>query len=221
MFLKKYYYLWGAALILIGLFVAFYGSALLTFLFFVIAAIATFLFGCWAIYAILAKAKPDGVSTGVGWAIIAAMAILSLVAGYFFAKFRAIGLGLLAAWGGVCLGFLINTTFFVSNTWAYWAIIVGCALVVGLLTFYVQEAVVMVITSFIGSYAVIRGISLYAGGFPPETQLHRMIKEGGLTWDDFPKAFFGYLAGILILSILSAIYQFKHGKKTQRTSINK
>lgn len=52
-FLAKYKYLWGAALILLGLSVAFYGSALLTFLFFIVAALATFLFGCWAIYAII------------------------------------------------------------------------------------------------------------------------------------------------------------------------
>jgi len=68
----------------------------------------------------------------------------------------------------------------------------------------------MFITSFAGSYFIIRGISLYAGGFPNEVDLSNDISSGGVDWNSFNKAFYGYLAGIVVLTGLSFYFQVKH-----------
>jgi hypothetical protein len=43
-------------------------------------------------------------------------------------KFRKIGVSIFAAWGGVMIGFIINTTFVVPNVYVYYAVLGGCAL---------------------------------------------------------------------------------------------
>ena len=63
---------------------------------------------------------------------------------------------------------------------------------------------------------IIRGIAMYAGGYPNETELHAMAKDGFIDWSTFPKAFYGYLAGIVILSVLSGIFQWKHNKEAEK-----
>jgi len=50
------------------------------------------------------------------------------------------------------------------------------------------------ITSFIGTYLFVRGISLFVGGFPPEYLIYEMIKSGvGIT-----QSFYYYLGGIIL-----------------------
>lgn len=127
-------------------------------------------------------------------------------------KFRKYGVGLFAAWGGVMLGFLVTTTFAVANVYAYWAIIVAAAIAMFFIAVKLEKTVVIILTAFIGSYALIRGISLYAGQFPSETELHDELEAGVLTWETMPKAYYGYLAGIVVLTILSALFQIKSNK---------
>lgn len=90
-------------------------------------------------------------------------------------KFRKWGIACLAAWGGIMLGLLITSTFVVGTNASYWAIVMGSCFGSAFLVLIAEKKIVMLITSFTGSYAFIRGISLYAGGFPNETELHKMI----------------------------------------------
>jgi len=66
----------------------------------------------------------------------------------------------------------------------------------------------MIATAFFGSYACIRGISLYAGGFPNERSIHKIIAEGHITKDDFSKTFYIYIGAIILLFIISLIFQW-------------
>ena len=135
--------------------------------------------------------------------------VFSSIFGYVCVKFRKWGLSLLAAWGGVMLGFAITTAFFISSELAQWGIWIGMGIVTFLITLYSEKRAIIVLTSFIGSYSLIRGISLYAGGFPSEFDLPDQIKAG-LDFNSFPKAFYGYMVGIIVLWVLSCWFQFKH-----------
>jgi len=211
-FFAKYRDFWGAALILVGIFLAFFGNGFVSVLFFMISCVATFGASFWLIFWILDRASvvPSEV---VGWIIFGCCILLGCIVGYCFFKHRPLGLGLLAAGGGVALGFLLNVTFFVKEDWLYYLVICGCAVVLGVVTYFLQETVIILITSLIGSYAIIRGISLYAGGFPSEMELHNDIQAGTIKWDDFPKIFYAYLGGIVLLTAASAFYQFRVSKK--------
>lgn len=99
------------------------------------------------------------------------------------------------------LGFVITNTFVIGSAVWYWIIIVVLALVFAVLAFFTEKHVIMFVTSFVGSYSLIRGISLYAGGFPNEVELHNEIESGAVDWDSFNKGFYGYLAGIVVLTV--------------------
>lgn len=66
------------------------------------------------------------------------------------------------------MGLLITTTFVISNEYLKWGIIVACGLGVGFIAFKVEEKVMIVVTSMLGAYMIIRGIAMYAGGYPNE-----------------------------------------------------
>ena len=111
------------------------------------------------------------------------------------------------------VGLIITTTFVVGSKAAYWSIIIGCGAAMAITAFFIEKKVIMFVTSFSGSYFLIRGISLYAGGFPNESELHKEIQSGAIDWQSFDKAFYGYMAGIVVLTILSLYFQVKHDVK--------
>lgn len=130
-------------------------------------------------------------------------------------KFRKYGVAIFAGWGGVMLGFVVCTTFIVRNKYAYWAIVAGCAIALFLVALKVEKTVIIMLTAFIGSYALVRGVSLYAGGFPSETELHKELESGIISWDNFPKEYYIYLGSIVALTVVSAIYQQKTNQKME------
>lgn len=115
------------------------------------------------------------------------------------------------------LGVLLTTVFgyLIGSAVVFYLIIAACGILAFLLAFKFGEICLIISTSFIGSYFVIRGISFYAGGFPSETQLHSMVKDKIIDWDTFPKIFFAYLAGIVILTIGTIVFQVKMNKKAK------
>ena len=84
-----------------------------------------------------------------------------------------------------------------------------------LITFKFKKEIVIIGTSFIGAYIFIRGISLLAGHFPDEFTIADLVNNGEyeqvkdlLTWHVYV-----YLTFIVIITILSAIFQFKFNKE--------
>jgi len=146
-------------------------------------------------------------SDGVQWGIVVGCAIIGIILGLALTRARKLGIAALAAWGGVTLGLLITTTFVLESVYAKWGIMIACALILAYAAFKVEKIVIMTLTGIIGSYMVVRGISLYAGGFPDEMNLQEEIKQGAITWDDFPKTFYAYLAGIAVCAIVGIIFQ--------------
>jgi len=209
-FLKEYYYLWGAILIVLGIFLAFFGNKFVTVVIYVVAMIAIFLV-LTGLFFELFLSKVGKV--WVQWLIVAIILILANVAAFFLAKYRKFGIAALSAWGGVIVGFVITNTFFITSAAAYWCIVVGLGVVFGIVAFFAEKHVIIFVTSFVGAYALIRGISLYAGGFPNEIELHNEIEAGAVDWSSFNKGFYGYLAGIVILTVLSLYFQVKHNTR--------
>ena len=130
-------------------------------------------------------------------------------------KFRKWGIAILAGWGGIMVGFLITSTFVITKPPAYWATIVGCGAAFAILAFFIETGVIMFVTSFAGSYFLIRGISLYAGGFPNEMEIHKEFEAGAVTWSTFDKVFYAYMTGIVVLTIFSLYFQVKHDRESK------
>jgi energy-converting hydrogenase Eha subunit E len=75
------------------------------------------------------------------------------------------------------LGLLLNETvlYLASSDIVFWCVCVGCAIVAAALVFIAYNHAIILSTSLIGSYFFVRGISLYAGGYPNEFTLMKQI----------------------------------------------
>lgn len=211
-FLTKYSWLWGAALILAGIFVGFFGNTLVNAVIMLVGSIAAAVILVGLIFTVITKTSLK-ISDGVRWGILGVAGLISIAIGYLLMRLRKYGIALLCAWGGVMLGLILSTTFMVENKGAYYAIIVGSGLILLLFGLKFEVIAIKMVTSFLGAYGVVRGISLYAGGFPNEATIADEIKSGVITADTFPKSFYGYGAGIIVLTIICFYFQSTHGKK--------
>ena len=199
-FIYEYKWLWGAALVGYGLFMAFMGNKLVNAVIFIVTATAFFFVAGTLFFQIaLAKIKAEWAM----WLSIAAIIVVGCLLGYFLQKYRKYGIALLAGWGGILVGFSICTAFFVGNQSLSWVIVLGCGIAGGILTIYIEKFVIITTTSFIGSYAAVRGVSLYLGGYPSELQLQSEISSGAVDWENYDKKFYIYLGAIVILFIAS------------------
>lgn len=59
----------------------------------------------------------------------------------------------------------------------FWITTIACVIVGALLMNYLVKQVMIIATSLIGSYAVIKGISLYAGRFPNEQVIFELLRN--------------------------------------------
>jgi len=97
----------------------------------------------------------------------------------------------------------------VGNVIVYYLLVIVCGVIGFALTFKFESHVIIVSTAFMGSYGIIRGISMYAGGFPSEQELHALTSSGAMKWENFPKLFYLYLASIVVLFVGSAMFQMR------------
>ncbi len=147
----------------------------------------------------------DTTETWVGWTVLACSILIGLVVGFFMMKLERLGAALLAGWGGFLLGFLLNemVLYKVESQALFWSVNVGCAIAAAVLSFFLYEHVLILTTSFAGSYMLVRGISFYAGGFPNEFTLADQIKAGDT--DAFTNWFYLYMVCIMIVCAIGAV----------------
>jgi len=213
--LAQYSFLFGAILIVLGLLLAFCGNKFMTVVISLVTALAVCIFGIYLTSMFVDSVfSPEKVWEHAVWVILGIWAIIGIIAGVFIGKKRKWGIAVVGAFGGVMLGLLLTTIFgsLISNAVVYYLIIAVCGILAFLIAFKVEKFVLILSTSFIGSYFIVRGISMYAGGFPSETSLHTMVRDGLVDWSTFPKIFFAYLAGIFVLTIGTTVFQFKTNK---------
>jgi len=86
-----------------------------------------------------------------------------------------------------------------------------CIIISICLAYWLQDAIIIFATSFIGAYTFIRGISLFAGGYPNEFTVIDLKNQGEdgqlkelITWRVWI-----YLVAIIIVTGLSIFIQFK------------
>jgi hypothetical protein len=170
MFISKYSYLLGAVLIVMGLFLGFFGNKFVNFVIGLVGFLASSVLMLFASSWVLEKSNQTP-KDWVIWTLLAVCLLLGAGIGYLLVKSRKAGVAIMAAWGGATLGFILTTAIVIENVYAYWGIIIGCALVCAFLAFKTEKLVIMFATAHIGSYLAIRGISMYAGGFPNESSL--------------------------------------------------
>ena len=183
-FVTKYYWIFGIILILSGLVMAFFGNKFVNIMIYCTVTLGIFMVAGYFLFNLLTKIAFFK-KTWVQITFFVLFFIISNVAGYFMMKIRKIAVALTAAFGGYMLSLTIIAAFMglmQKKLWLQYLLKIGVPVVFGGLTFLMEDGIVMFITSFVGSYLLIRGISFYAGGFPVETQFAEMLNKNVINW---------------------------------------
>ena len=217
-FVNDYVGFFALALIAFGAFNCLLGHKLAKFTAFLLA-----LFGVVVLVLFFSQyILPSGCDQWIIWVILVIGIILGCTAGYFVFKYHEkILTFLVGGLGGFLLGeFLFNLFGNAINgngTLIHILFIVISIVACIILAYFLKSFIIILATSFIGSYALIRGISLFAGHFPSEYTVIDLKERGEtaqlkkiLTWRVYV-----YLAFIVITCGLSIYVQFKLKKKNK------
>lgn len=213
--MNDYYWIVATCMIIIGLFVLVLGLKLFKptiFIFFSLSVLGLIMIFFYALI------LPTGTKDWTVWVIGGVGLLLGIITGFFMVKLAKLSIGLLGAWIGFVGGLLIHQAFLYhsSQQWLFWVVCIGLALVGFVVAFIKYKAIVIVATSFLGSYMLVRGLSLFIGGYPNEFTLISKIRNGGAT-DVLHWPFYLYLVAIAILTLSGIIIQSKlrKGKSTE------
>jgi hypothetical protein len=141
----------------------------------------------------------------INWLALGICSIISLVGSYFLVKSMKYGLALIGGASGAALALLICSSFGVSQAALFWSILGVSALLFTFLTFKKSDHFMIFSTSLMGSYILVRGVSLFAGGYPNEFELVQELQVGA--YDKIPDSFYVYLGFNVISIILGSYYQ--------------
>lgn len=111
--------------------------------------------------------------------------------------------------GGYTCGVLLNESviYLTGSIAVLWFMNIFCAIVASVAAWKFFDKGIIFATSLIGSFFIMRGIGMYAGGFPNEYILMAMIRAGVMNY--IPSIFYAYLAGIIVLTAIASFAQLK------------
>jgi hypothetical protein len=132
---------------------------------------------------------------GIGIAFIA----------FSFEAFNAVILGIVVGYlfGSLLYNMLVKVIH-VNPQALYWSTLITCILFISIAGGFMKAYMVCLATSLVGSYALVRGISVYAGGYPDETYVMLLLNKGEYT--QFGRVFgpkiYLYIGGIFFLTAI-------------------
>lgn len=159
---------------------------------------------------------PTASSTFFSWLLLLIAIFLGGLNGYISTsvpKLCFLGLGF---WTGFILAFIINNLFLykvkVEPPGLLLYILMGVlGTIFGVLSICIWRHVVILGTSFLGSYLAIRSLSIMIGYYPNELTLDKQIKYGEI--DEVGYEFYIYFIFLIVLSALGMMLQFRNKRK--------
>ena len=152
------------------------------------------------------------------WVMIGVSLLLGLVVGIVCCKIYRVGVFLLGSLFGAILGLILYSAVIAAFTSQMWVLIlVVCLMAVacGFIAWYANIIGVIVSTSLIGAYLVVRASSWYIGGYPNEWTLYQQFKQMGISmWKTYWK-FYIYLGVMLVFMVIGIIVQLKIKEKSE------
>lgn len=205
-FIDQYWWIFGPAFIAVGVFFALLGFKLFQAALFIVATIVVSGLILFVFYSTFLE---DNTAAWVSWLVLSISIVLGLLGGFLTVYLEKFAGAIICAWGGFMLGVVLNETvvWLAGEAWLFWVINIILALIFFGIGYKFFEHGIMIATAFIGSYMMMKGVGIMAGGFPNIYALVQMIEDGAITSID--PVFYAYLAGIIVLTILCSIFQYK------------
>jgi hypothetical protein len=127
-------------------------------------------------------------STGV-WITLGCSCLVGLIISFFILKVISAFFMIIGGYMGYTVGiFLYHLALRYINsnpTTVYWVTIVACVIFGALLGLYLAKHVLIIGSCVMGGYFIIKGASLYIGGFPDEGMIMDLIKKE--EWEQLEK----------------------------------
>lgn len=121
-------------------------------------------------------------SNTVVWIIIAVSAVVGLAFSYFLSNLLTLFVMIVGGYMGYTFSiFLYNLVLnfvHINPTAVYWVTLVVCVILGALVALKAAKHVMIIGTSLVGGYAVVKGASFYIGNFPNESEVIDLIKHG-------------------------------------------
>jgi hypothetical protein len=212
---------WVIAILMIvfGAIVTFFGRKFFQYTVAVVGAFLTFLIVMLlcSIFGWLNYLEGDHTGGNLALTILSFFLAIGLAvgAGFILNKLIRVGAIILAGAAGFFLGITVYQFAFhwVNNLYVMIGLSVGFALILAVLSFKYFDKVLIFGTALIGSYSFVRGISLFAGHFPNEILVMQQLGQG--IKPTFDNIFYAYMAGIVVLFVLGAVFQTKTKAKEE------
>jgi len=204
----------GGLLIVLGFIVTFYGAKFLPWVVAVLTGGATFLVVMLlcSVMGMLNYIDPTQEGGNVGLVVLSfVLAIgLGVLVGFLLKKFLVVGFGILGFLAGFFLGNLLYNLVlvtFLQSSVVLFIVAFGLGFAGAYFSVVNKGELKIYITALLGAYSFVRGISVFAGGYPNEVTLYEQLNNGTA---QFTPVFLGYLAGILVVFVLGVLWQNKH-----------
>jgi hypothetical protein len=158
-------------MIILGIFLCFFGNHFLKAVIFTISAIVISFGTAYAAFSISEHLTKGQTQDWTIWIILVVSILIGVGCGSYLMYCIEVGKCIIAGCGGVALGNLITHSLMVDSQILYWGIIIACVVAAVAVTIMIKDQLVIITTAFIGAYSLVRGISLFAGGYPSEFTL--------------------------------------------------
>ena len=137
--MSQYYYFWGAGLIVLGLFLGFFGNKFVNLVIYIMATLAFFIIVSNLFFNVFMEKVHK---QWVQWLFIALIFLVANLVGAGFVKFRKQGISMLAGVGGCLIGVIIARSIQFSSKAAYWAVVIGSGAIVALVAYVIEKTTI-------------------------------------------------------------------------------
>ncbi len=164
--------------LVIGLFLTFFGLKLYKPIFFLAGTLFTIGLILLIFYSTFLKSTTE---SWVPWVVLACSLLLGLLVGFIIMKISILGAFCLAFIGGYCGALLIWNTFLYLTTTSqalFWSFTIGVAFICGILSLIFFDHVVILSSAMGGSFMIIAGIGIVAGGYQNPFLIGQTMEDG-------------------------------------------
>merc|ERR1712060_20056 len=209
-YISEYSEYFGVFLLISGMLLTFTGRKLLKPAICCAGFLTTIALSCLIFYSVYLEKESQLADF---WYFLGGGAFVGIFIGLLLAYFWKIGAAVLAGWGGLCGGLILNETvlFRAEMEWLFWTSIVLCVLTAAVVSFVIADQVVIVATTLLGSYFLVRGVACYAGHYYNEITMAKMAKEGLL--EDIDPWYWAYVGGFVVAVAVGMLIQCRSYKK--------
>lgn len=198
--------------IFIGILFSFFGYKLMRVTIFLLGVVSV---TCFVFILVFQFILPSGGKPVLIWVVLGFGCALGILLGFAMSYYKKLFFSILGGVFGMIianLSYIIILRYIDSNPdVVYWLTLVACIALFAFLTVIFHKYLVIIATSVIGSYSIMRGISIFFGNYPNESYIIDCIKSG--EEEELKKlvkpAFIAYIVFFVLCSIGTIYFQIK------------